>query len=94
MSRTMIWVLAWALPMLCSGALAQDKPATGAAAADASADPKYLEQSNAQRAQVQPGNNAPAAFVNGGWKAGDKTSWEQALRTRAQEGQNDYARTN
>jgi len=38
--------------------------------------------------------NAPAAFVNGGWKAGDKTSWEQALRTRAQEGQNDYARTN
>ena len=37
---------------------------------------------------------APAAFVNGGWKAGDKTSWEQALRTRAQEGQNDYARTN
>ena len=38
--------------------------------------------------------NAPTAFVNGGWKAGDKTSWEQALRTRAQEGQNDYARTN
>ena len=38
--------------------------------------------------------DAPAAFVNGGWKAGDKTSWEQALRTRAQEGQNDYARTN
>ena len=37
---------------------------------------------------------APAAFVNGGWKAGDKTSWEQALRARAQEGQNDYARTN
>ena len=38
--------------------------------------------------------DAPAAFVNGGWKAGDKTSWEQALRTRAQAGQNDYARTN
>ena len=59
MSRTMIWVLAWALPMLCSGALAQDKPATDAVAADASADPKYLQQSNAQREQVQPGNNAP-----------------------------------
>ena len=59
MSRTMIWVLAWALPMLCSSALAQDKPATDAVAADASADPKYLQQSNAQRAQVQPGNNAP-----------------------------------
>ncbi len=38
--------------------------------------------------------NAPAAFVNGGWKAGDKTSWEQALRTRAQDGQNDYAKSN
>lgn len=38
--------------------------------------------------------NAPAAFVNGGWKAGDKTSWEQALRARAQDGQNDYAKSN
>jgi len=38
--------------------------------------------------------DAPAAFVNGGWKAGDKTSWEQALRTGAQAGQNDYAKTN
>jgi hypothetical protein len=27
-----------------------------------------------------------------GWKAGDKTSWEQALRTRAQYGQNDHTR--
>ena len=55
----MIWVFAWALPMLCGGALAQDKPATDAVAAEASADPQYLQQSNAQRAQVQPGNNAP-----------------------------------
>ena len=38
--------------------------------------------------------NAPTAFVNGGWKAGDKTSWEQALRARAQDGQNDYAKSN
>jgi hypothetical protein len=29
-----------------------------------------------------------------GWKAGDKVSWEQQLRTRAQNGQNDYTRTN
>ena len=28
-----------------------------------------------------------------GWKAGDRTSWEQALKTRAQ-GQNDYAKSN
>jgi hypothetical protein len=38
--------------------------------------------------------DAPAAIVNGGWKGGDKTRWEQALRTRAQAGQNDYAKTN
>ena len=35
-----------------------------------------------------PGNayNAP------GWKAGDKTAWEQQLKTRTQAGQNEYNR--
>lgn len=33
------------------------------------------------------------AFQSPGWKAGDKTSWEQQLRTRGQ-GQNDYAKSN
>jgi hypothetical protein len=35
-----------------------------------------------------PGNayNAP------GWKAGDKTAWEQQLKTRLQNGQNEYNR--
>ena len=28
-----------------------------------------------------------------GWKAGDKTSWEQGLKTRAQSTQNEYSRT-
>jgi hypothetical protein len=27
-----------------------------------------------------------------GWTAGDKTSWEQQLRARAQYGQNEYTR--
>ena len=36
---------------------------------------------------------APAAFVNGGWKAGDKTSWERQLNARAQYGQNDHTRS-
>jgi hypothetical protein len=35
-----------------------------------------------------------AAFTASGWKAGDRTSWEQELRTRAQQGQNDYAKVN
>jgi hypothetical protein len=34
------------------------------------------------------------AFSAGGWKAGDKTSWEQHLKTRAQNGQNDYTKVN
>jgi hypothetical protein len=29
-----------------------------------------------------------------GWKAGDKTSWEQGLKARAQNGQNEYSKTN
>ena len=28
-----------------------------------------------------------------GWKAGDKTSWEQGLKARAQNTQNEYSRT-
>ena len=32
-------------------------------------------------------------FAAPGWKAGDKTSWEQALKARAQNTQNEYTRT-
>jgi hypothetical protein len=28
-----------------------------------------------------------------GWKAGDRTSWEQALKARAQNTQNEYSKT-
>lgn len=31
-------------------------------------------------------------YVQSGWKAGDKGSWEQQLKARAQYGQNDYQR--
>jgi hypothetical protein len=31
-------------------------------------------------------------YAQGGWKAGDRNSWEQQLKTRAQYGQNDYQR--
>lgn len=33
-------------------------------------------------------------FVAPGWKPGDKTSWEQGLKARAQNTQNEYAKTN
>jgi len=32
------------------------------------------------------------AYNDPGWKAGDKTSWEQHLKTRLQNGQNEYNR--
>ena len=32
-------------------------------------------------------------FVEPGWTAGDKTSWEQQLRARGQYGQNDHSRS-
>ena len=54
-------------PMVPASAAAAPAPAQGGIQGqnifevrpDASADPKYAQQSNAQRAQVQPGNNAP-----------------------------------
>ncbi len=33
-------------------------------------------------------------FVDSGWKPGDKVSWESHLKARAQNNQNEYARTN
>jgi hypothetical protein len=34
------------------------------------------------------------AYAVPGWKQGDKTSWEQQLKTRTQMGQNDYVKVN
>ena len=33
-------------------------------------------------------------FTEADWKAGDKNSWAQQLKTRAQYGQNDHTRSN
>jgi len=33
-------------------------------------------------------------FTASDWKAGDKNSWAQQLKTRAQYGQNDHSRSN
>jgi hypothetical protein len=52
--------------------------------------------------QTRGGNKADAAsfqgaqnqFVVPGWKPGDKTSWEQGLKARMQNSQNEYSKTN
>jgi major membrane immunogen (membrane-anchored lipoprotein) len=38
-------------------------------------------------------SGAVNSFVEAGWTAGDKTSWEQHLRARGQYGQNDHSRS-
>ena len=38
--------------------------------------------------------NKATAFTASGWQVGDKKAWEQQLKTRAQNGQNDYVRDN
>jgi hypothetical protein len=38
------------------------------------------------------GTGKPYALQN--WKQGDKTAWEQQLKTRTQSGQNDYTKVN
>jgi hypothetical protein len=44
------------------------------------------------KSDAAPYTGASNAHVVPGWQAGDKTSWEQQLRARAQYGQNEYTR--
>ncbi len=41
-----------------------------------------------------PYSGTGKAYVDPGWKAGDKTSWEAHLKARGQGGQNEYNRVN
>lgn len=38
------------------------------------------------------GSTGASAYVANGWKPGDQTAWEQQLRTRTTQGQNEYSR--
>ncbi len=44
------------------------------------------------KSDVAAYQGADNSFVNPGWKAGDKTSWEQGLKARAQNSQNEYSK--
>lgn len=46
------------------------------------------------KSDVAPYQGAENQFSAPGWKRGDKTSWEQALKARAQNSQNEYSKTN
>ena len=45
------------------------------------------------KGDVAPYQGVDNKFAAPGWKAGDKTSWEQALKARTQNTQNEYSRT-
>ena len=45
------------------------------------------------KADERPWDSAPNAWSHSTWKPGDRESWEEALRQRAQN-QNEYERTN
>jgi hypothetical protein len=45
------------------------------------------------KSDVSAFKGADNQFVAPGWKPGDRTSWEQALKARAQNTQNEYSKT-
>ena len=44
-----------------------------------------------RKSDARAWQGADAAYTTGSWKAGDKTGWEEQMRTRAQN-QNDYVK--
>ena len=55
--------------------------------------PQTASGTRSDAAHFQGTGKAPP-YVANGWKAGDRGSWEQQLKTRTQMGQNDYAKVN
>ena len=45
------------------------------------------------KSDVAPFQGVNTQYAAPGWKAGDKTSWEQGLKARTQNTQNEYSKT-
>ena len=56
--------------------------------------PQDLNPGSASKKDATAFSGTGSAYMAQGWKAGDKTSWEQHLKARAQNGQNDYTKAN
>jgi hypothetical protein len=63
-----------------------------AALAGCTERPQALTSGIKQDSHASQGTGTPYAVPS--WKQGDKVSWEQQLKTRAQNGQNDYTKVN
>lgn len=55
--------------------------------------PQTPQTLSAAKSDAAPFQGAENQFAAPGWKKGDKTSWEQGLKARAQNTQNEYSRT-
>ncbi len=66
----------------------------GMAAAVAGCGEKAQTISQGVRSDTAAFQGTGMPFTAPGWKPGDRTSWEAQLRTRTQNGQNEYSRTN
>ncbi len=66
---------------------------TAAAVAALSACGDKPQSMGGVKSDVAPYQGVDNRFAAPGWKAGDKTSWEQALKARTQNTQNEYSRT-
>lgn len=55
--------------------------------------PQALDHAAAARHDTKASQGAQNAFVAAGWTPGDDSSWQTQLRTRAQQGQNEYNRS-
>ena len=67
---------------------------TVALAALLSACGEKPQTQGAGKQDAAPHQGTGKAFVDGGWKQGDKASWESHLKARTQNGQNDYSKAN
>ena len=65
-----------------------------AAAALLTACGERAQTAGGAKQDASPYSGTGKAYADKGWKQGDKTSWEAQLKARAQNGQNDYLKTN
>ena len=67
--------------------------ATGAVLALLAACGEKPQSMGGVKSDVAPFQGVTTQYAAPGWKAGDKTSWEQGLKARAQNTQNEYSKT-
>ena len=48
---------------------------------------------SAKKVDAKAWEGTPGAYNASGWKVGDQASWEAQIKTRAQQGQNEYNRS-